>query len=81
MTHTALVTTSILQRIRTHKPSPFLDLMVTLLMFFADTYRTVFRWAIVLLYGISRKLCIGTRRELWTKVCSAAVLKQQGLPP
>jgi hypothetical protein len=50
VTHTALVTTSILQRIRTHKPSPFLNLMVTLLMFFADTYKSVFRWA-RLIYG------------------------------
>lgn len=43
VTHTALVTTSILQRIRTHRPTPFLSLMVTLLMFFADTYKTVFK--------------------------------------
>ncbi|GAB4819914.1 hypothetical protein N2152v2_006960 [Parachlorella kessleri] len=44
VTHTAVVTTSILQRIRTHRPSPFLTLMVTLLMFFADTYKAVFRF-------------------------------------
>ena len=37
VTHTALATTSVLQRIRTHSPSPFLELMVNLLMFFADT--------------------------------------------
>lgn len=28
---------------RTHSPTPFLRLMVDLLMFFADTYRTVFK--------------------------------------
>ena len=31
------------QRVRTHSPTPFLRLMVDLLMFFADTYRTVFK--------------------------------------
>ena len=28
---------------KTHSPTPFLRLMVDLLMFFADTYRTVFK--------------------------------------
>lgn len=40
VTHTALVTTSVLQRVRTHQPSPFLRLMTDLLMFFSDTYLT-----------------------------------------
>ena len=31
------------QRVRTHSPTPFLRLMVDLLMFFADTYHTVFK--------------------------------------
>lgn len=31
------------QRVKTHSPTPFLRLMVDLLMFFADTYRTVFK--------------------------------------
>ncbi|PRW32902.1 N-D-ribosylpurine ribohydrolase [Chlorella sorokiniana] len=44
VTHTALATTSVLQRVRTHSPTPFLRLMVDLLMFFADTYRTVFKF-------------------------------------
>ncbi|KAL4450693.1 hypothetical protein ABPG77_001049 [Micractinium sp. CCAP 211/92] len=43
VTHTALVTTSVLQRVRTHQPSPFLQLMTDLLMFFSDTYATVFK--------------------------------------
>ncbi len=34
------VTTSVLQRVRTHQPSPFLQLMTDLLMFFSDTYAT-----------------------------------------
>jgi len=38
VTHTALVTTSVLQRVRTHQPSPFLQLMMDLLIFFAETY-------------------------------------------
>ncbi|KAI7845743.1 hypothetical protein COHA_000659 [Chlorella ohadii] len=44
VTHTALATTSVLQRVKTHSPTPFLALMVDLLMFFADTYRTVFKF-------------------------------------
>jgi inosine-uridine nucleoside N-ribohydrolase len=40
VTHTALVTTSVLQRVRTHQPSPFLQLITNLLMYFADTYLT-----------------------------------------
>lgn len=36
----AQVTTSVLQRVRTHQPSPFLRLMTDLLMFFSDTYAT-----------------------------------------
>ena len=31
------------QRVKTHSPTPFLALMVDLLMFFADTYKTVFK--------------------------------------
>lgn len=43
VTHTALVTTSILQRVRTHRPTTFLQLTTDLLMFFAETYLTVFK--------------------------------------
>ncbi|PSC68749.1 N-D-ribosylpurine ribohydrolase [Micractinium conductrix] len=45
VTHTALVSTSVVQRVRTHTPSPFLGLMVDMLTFFADTYSTVFAFA------------------------------------
>eukprot|EP00887_Chlorella_sp_A99_P001134 scaffold14.g1134.t1 len=41
VTHNALATTSVLQRIRTHAPSPFLEMVVELLMFFADTARAM----------------------------------------
>ncbi|KAI3436772.1 hypothetical protein D9Q98_006184 [Chlorella vulgaris] len=43
VTHTALVTTSVLQRVRTRHPSAFLQLTADLLSFFAETYLAVFQ--------------------------------------
>ena len=38
VTHTALVTTGVLQRLRTADPTPFRELIVQMLMYFSTTY-------------------------------------------
>ena len=42
VTHTALATPQIIDRITTANPSPFLLIIREILLFFSDTYRTVF---------------------------------------
>ena len=44
VTHTALVTPEVLDRIRSPPDHPFVELIAELLLFFADTYRRVFRF-------------------------------------
>jgi inosine-uridine nucleoside N-ribohydrolase len=96
VTHTALVTNEVQQRIQAPGPHPFLDLIRELLVFFAETYKTTFRFEnpplhdpCAVAYVIAPELFTVEHLRVDVETCSPLsagqtvvdIWKQSGRPP